>query len=66
MSVRKSQIHLQFFSKITRQGDLKKEIDLEDMMQEVEYETFVWWKYVEDLYFYCEHGDEKIIPSLET
>ena len=66
MSVRKSQIHLQFFSKIRRQGDLKKEIDLEDMMQEVEYETFVWWKYVEGLYFYCEHGDEKIIPSLET
>ena len=37
----------------------------EEILREIELKPYLWWRYVDDIFFLCEHGEEKLKKFIE-
>ena len=42
-------------------------VDLEErMLQEIELQQRIWWRYIDDIFFICVHGEDSLKQFIET
>ena len=38
----------------------------EEILQKAEFKLYLWWWYIDDIFFLWEHGEEKLKPSIDN
>ena len=38
----------------------------EEVLQKIDFKPYLWWRYIDDIFFFWEHGEEKLKSFIDN